>query len=172
MNKKKRGFDTYDSMDRLKPDFFVHTGDYVYYDKPGPLAKNIELARHKWHAMDGWPALVNFYKNTPIYMLKDDHDLLKNDVHPGSGTYGKLTFKDGLRIWSENAPIRDKPYRTFRWARIYRFGWWKEENSDPLTPIQTVRKKRFGVRNKKSGLWIPYCLPMLLSKFCFHPLLL
>lgn len=49
----ERGFDTYDSMGRLKPDFFVHTGDYVYYDKPGPLAKTIEKARHKWHAMDG-----------------------------------------------------------------------------------------------------------------------
>jgi len=67
----ERGFDTYDSMGKLIPDFFVHTGDYVYYDKPGPLAKTIEKARHKWHAMDGWPALVDFYKNTPIYMLRN-----------------------------------------------------------------------------------------------------
>ena len=44
---KKRGFHTYDSMTKLNPDFFVHTGDYIYYDKPGPLAKNIEKARHK-----------------------------------------------------------------------------------------------------------------------------
>ena len=36
----KRGFRTYDSMAKMKPDFFIQTGDYVYYDKPGPLAKN------------------------------------------------------------------------------------------------------------------------------------
>jgi alkaline phosphatase D len=139
-----RGFDTYDSMGRLNPDFFVHTGDYVYYDKPGPLAKTIETARHKWHAMDGWPALVEFYKNTPIYMLKDDHDLLKDDVYPASGSYGELTFEDGLKIWKENAPVRDKPYRTFRWG--------KEENSVPLIPFRTVRKKQSGEGDKKIGL--------------------
>jgi len=32
----ERGFKTYDSMARLNPDFFLQTGDYVYYDKPGP----------------------------------------------------------------------------------------------------------------------------------------
>lgn len=65
----------------------------------------------------GWPALVDFYKNTSIYMLKDDHDLLKDDAYPTSSSYGELTFQDGLKIWNENAPIRDKPYRTFRWGK-------------------------------------------------------
>ncbi|REG88703.1 alkaline phosphatase D family protein [Algoriphagus antarcticus] len=112
-----RGFDSYDSMSRLNPDFFVHTGDYIYYDKPGPLAKTIAKARHKWHAMDSWSSLKDFFKNTPIYMEKDDHDLLKDDVYPTSDAYGELTFNDGLKIWNENAPIRNKPYRTFRWGK-------------------------------------------------------
>ena len=38
----KRGFQTYDAMAKLKPDFFVHTGDYVYYDRIGPLATDLE----------------------------------------------------------------------------------------------------------------------------------
>ncbi|WP_194777529.1 alkaline phosphatase D family protein [Pararhodonellum marinum] len=139
----ERGFDTYDSMGKLKPDFFVHTGDYVYYDKPGPLAKNKALARHKWHAMDSWQALVDFYKNTPIYMLKDDHDLLKDDVYPSSGTYGELTFEDGLQIWKENAPIRDKPYRTFRWGKDLQI-WlvegreFRSPNPIPDSPDKTI----------------------------------
>lgn len=49
---RQRGFKSYDSMIKLEPDFFIHTGDYVYYDKPGPLAKTLKEARHKWHAMD------------------------------------------------------------------------------------------------------------------------
>ena len=69
-------------MAKLAPDFFVQTGDYVYYDKPGPLATTPEKARHKWHAINGWPSLVNFFRQTPTYLIKDDHDLLSNDSHP------------------------------------------------------------------------------------------
>ncbi len=38
---EQRGFKTYDNMNKLNPDFFIQTGDYVYYDKPGPLATTI-----------------------------------------------------------------------------------------------------------------------------------
>lgn len=114
---ERRGFQTYDSMRRLAPDFFIHTGDYIYYDKPGPLAKNLEKARHKWHAMDGWLSLRDFYKEVPVYMVKDDHDLLKDDMYRGKGPYGALTFDDGLKLWYENVPIEGKPYRTLRWGK-------------------------------------------------------
>lgn len=114
---RRRGFRSYDSMRKLDPDFFIHTGDYVYYDKPGPLAKTLKEARHKWHAMDSRPSLKELYKRVPIYMVKDDHDLLKDDVFPGSGGYGDLSFEDGLKLWYENAPLQDKPYRTIRWGK-------------------------------------------------------
>lgn len=148
----KRGFDTYDSMRKLKPDFFVHTGDYVYYDKPGPLAKTIEKARHKWHAMDSWLSLIDFFKRTPVYMMKDDHDLLKDDVYPASDDYGQLTFDDGLKIWNENVPLWDKPYRTFRWGKDLQI-WLVEgreyrssnliEDSPQKTIWGTVQKEWF-----------------------------
>ncbi len=128
----KRGFRSYDSMNKLNPDFFVHTGDYIYYDKPGPLAKTIEQARHKWHAMDSWQSLVNFYENTPVYMEKDDHDLLKDDAYPTSDPYGKLTFHDGLKIWNENTAIRDKPYRTFQWGKDLQI--WLVEGREYRSP--------------------------------------
>ena len=62
-----KGFHTYNSMALLKPDLFVQTGDYVYYDKPGPMANTPEKARHKWHAMDAWPSLKSFFQFTPVY---------------------------------------------------------------------------------------------------------
>lgn len=113
----KRGFKTYDSMRKLKPDLYIHTGDYIYYDKPGPLGTNAEKARHKWHAMDSWPSIRALYEEVPIYMIKDDHDLLKDDAYRGISPYGALTFEEGLRIWYENVPLQDKPYRTIRWGK-------------------------------------------------------
>lgn len=147
---EKRGFKTYDSMRRMKPDFFIQTGDYIYYDKPGPLAKNLELARHKWHAMDAWPAIREMYRKVPIYMLKDDHDLLKDDVFPGSGPYGALTFEDGLKVWYENAPIIDKSYRTIRWGKDLQI-WMVEgrEYRSPNTEEDSSKKSIWGEGQKK-----------------------
>lgn len=112
----ERGFRIYDAMMMLGPDFHCHTGDYVYYDKPGPLARNVELARHKWHANNSWPSLREFYAYTPIYLQKDDHDMLFNDAFPQMNAFGDLSFADGLKLWYEQVPIDGKPYRTFRWG--------------------------------------------------------
>ena len=111
------GFKTYASMAVLKPDFFVQTGDYVYYDKPGPFATTLAKARHKWHAMNSRPSLRDFLRNTPIYMVKDDHDLLSDDADPTTEDYGQLSFEDGLQLWRENVAIGKTPYRTFRWGQ-------------------------------------------------------
>ncbi|WP_299551398.1 alkaline phosphatase D family protein [Seonamhaeicola sp.] len=113
----ERGFKIYDEMKKLKPRFHSQTGDYVYYDKPGPFVKTIEMARHKWHAMNSWPSLKEFYRHTPLYIEKDDHDLLRDDAYPGSKPLGELTFEDGLALWYEQTPIGEKPYRTARWGK-------------------------------------------------------
>lgn len=112
-----RGFKIYDSMQKLNPAFHCQTGDYVYYDKPGPMVSNLEQARHKWHAMNSWPSLIDFYGQTSLYQQKDDHDLLRDDAGPSSPPLGDLTYEDGLLIWREQVPILDTPYRTFRWGK-------------------------------------------------------
>ncbi len=132
----ERGFKTYDSMARMNPDFFLQTGDYVYYDKPGPLAKTLEKARHKWHAMDSWLSLRDFYRKTPVYLLKDDHDLLDDDSGPTSPAYGQLTFADGLKVWRENVPLADKPYRTFRWGKDLQI--WLAEGREFRSPNKSA----------------------------------
>ncbi len=140
---EKRGFRTYDSMRSMKPDFFIQTGDYIYYDKPGPLAKNLEKARHKWRAMDGWASLRDMYREVPIYMLKDDHDLLKDDAHPASEPYGDLTYLEGLKIWYENVPLEGKSYRTIRRGKDLQI-WmvegreFRSPNNDPDGPGKTI----------------------------------
>ncbi|WP_268036497.1 alkaline phosphatase D family protein [Algoriphagus sp. PAP.12] len=129
---EKRGFQSYDSMGAIKPDFFIQTGDYIYYDKPGPMAKNLEQARHKWHAMDAWPSLKDLFRQTPLYMMKDDHDLLRDDAHPASENYGDLTFADGIKLWYQNVPLEKEPYRTIRWGKDLQV--WMVEGREFRTP--------------------------------------
>ena len=112
-----RGFRIYDSMLELDPLFHCQTGDFVYYDKPGPMARSVELARHKWHANNGWPSVIDFYAVTPVYLQKDDHDMMSDDASPGMEPFGELGFGDGKQVWYEQAPLTGKPYRTFRWGR-------------------------------------------------------
>lgn len=113
-----RGFKIYDQMLTLEPLFHCQTGDYVYYDKPGPMAYTVEKARHKWHAINAWPSLVDFYAATPLYIQKDDHDITWNDASPASSPFGEITFQDGLALWYEQTPtIVERPYRTHRWGK-------------------------------------------------------
>ena len=139
----KRGFKIYDSMLKMNPLFHCQTGDFVYYDKPGPRVSNIELARHKWHAMNSWPSLLEFYTKTPLYVQKDDHDLLRNDASIYSKPLGELTYEDGLAIWKEQVPIEGIPYRTFRWGKDLQI-WsvevreFRSDNQSPDSKDKTI----------------------------------
>jgi alkaline phosphatase D len=86
------GHKIYPQMQKLDPDFFVHTGDIEYYDKPQPYADNLELARFKWNRLYAMPFQRDFHNRTASYFMKDDHDTLKNDSWPGQN-YGDLTWE-------------------------------------------------------------------------------
>ena len=147
----ERGFKIYDNMLKLNPLFHCQTGDYVYYDKLGPMAYNVELARHKWHAINSWPSLVNFYNNIPLYLQKDDHDLLKDDAMPSSSPFGELSFEDGLLIWNEQAPIMDKSYRTFRWGKDLQI--WMVEGRDYRSDNKVPDGKDKSIWGKEQIEW-------------------
>jgi alkaline phosphatase D len=147
----ERGFKAYDAMLKLKPAFHCQTGDYVYYDKPGPLAYTVEQARHKWSAMNAWSSLVDFYNQTPLYIQKDDHDVLKDDASPYSTDYGKLSFEDGINLWYEQAPIsKESPFRTFRWGKDLQL-WFVEgrEFRSDNTIADSKQKTIWGEAQKK-----------------------
>lgn len=141
------GHAIYDTMLRLgnppePPDFFVHTGDVVYYDKPGPDSRNAELARFRWNRMYSYPLQRAFHRWVASYFLKDDHDTLKNDCWPGQ-TYGDLTWEQGLAIFAEQTPAPDSPYRTVRWGSDLQV-WllegreFRSPNTDPDGPQKTI----------------------------------
>jgi alkaline phosphatase D len=148
---ENRGYRTYDSMRRLGPHFFIHTGDYVYYDRPGPLATTIEKARHKWHAMNSWPSIKEFYQDVPSYMLKDDHDLLRDDTFPDSPLLGDFSLNDGLKIWRENVSIDSKPYRTFRWGKDLQL--WFVEGREFRSPKMIADYSERTIWGEEQKMW-------------------
>ena len=111
-----RGHRIYGEMLELAPDFLVHTGDTLYYDKPRPYATTVALARFKWNRLYGLTLQREFHRQVSCYFQKDDHDLLKNDCWSGQ-RYGELSWQQGLAIYREQLPVAVLPYRQVRWGR-------------------------------------------------------
>ena len=135
-------------MQALAPDFFVHTGDAVYHDKPGPFAKNIDLARYKWNRMYAMPLQRSFHAQVPAWFLVDDHDSLKNDCWPGQ-SYGDLSWEQGLSIFHEQTPLGPRPYRRLRWGKDLEI-WFVEgrEFRSPNNMADGPKKSIWGAEQK------------------------
>ncbi len=137
-----RGHRIYSSMAALRPDFFVHTGDVVYYDKPNPDARDVGTARLHWHRMYRLEFQRRFHREVPAYFLKDDHDTLKNDCWPGQ-KHGGLSFQRGVELFREQTPSGDLPYRRARWGKHLEV-WFLEgrefrsSNREPDGPEKTI----------------------------------
>ncbi len=122
------GFVIYDSMRKGKPDFFVHTGDIVYYDRE---AKNMDLANWHWQRMYSLPKAVTFQNQVGSYFMKDDHETLVDDCWPTmvAPSMGELTFEQGQNIFVHQVPMNGrKTYRTQRWGKDLQV--WMVEGRD------------------------------------------
>ena len=128
------GHHIFTSMLNMDPDFFVHAGDIVYYDIMGPYVTHIDLARHLWNRMFGFPNTRAFLNEVPSYFMKDDHDSWDNDCWPSMpGEMGVFTYEDGRTVYDEQVPMSDKRhYRTFRWGKDLQI--WMVEVRDFRSP--------------------------------------
>ena len=125
------GYKIYPAMLKLKPHFFVHTGDILYYDG---LGKTLDLARWHWQRMYSLPTNVEFHRQVATYFIKDDHDTWRNDCWPSMKTkfMGEFTFEQGQRIFLEQVPMGEKTYRTVRWGKDLQI--WFVEGRDFRSP--------------------------------------
>jgi len=125
------GFRIYPAIYAMDPDFFVHTGDIVYYDH---LAKSLALARWHWWRIYSLPTNREFHRHVASYFIKDDHDTLMNDCYPGIQTrfMGDFTFEQGLAVFREQVPMGDSTYRTYRWGKDLQI--WLVEGRDFRSP--------------------------------------
>ena len=113
----ENGHKIYPSMMQLNPDFYVHTGDIEYMDKPSPYALTEQLMRFKWNRLFALPFQRSFFNSHTSYFMKDDHDVGFDDSYPGRD-YGTVSFERGLEIFDEEQfPSYDKRYKTIRWGK-------------------------------------------------------
>ena len=80
------------------------------------------------------PTNKSFHSRVTSYFEKDDHDAWFNDSYRGIETsfMGSFTFDQGLEVFRQEMPIKDKTYRTFRWGKDLQI--WLVEGRDYRSP--------------------------------------
>lgn len=128
---KHLGYPALDTILKLKPNFFVGTGDNVYYDTPKePRAQTVPELRQKWHEQFVQPRYRDLFAAVPTYWMIDDHDYRIDD---GDNTGDHLPSSEtGRRMMLEQLPVAPaddvdvKTYRTHRVSRDLQI--WFPEN--------------------------------------------
>jgi|GEM_PF-1200435 len=137
---RRLGYPSFAAMTKLKPDFFVGTGDIVYYDWPRtktkPAATALPTLRKKWHEQFRFPRLVEFFGRTPSYWSKDDHDFRYDDAdHTGSKLPAPQTGIDLFREQLPIVPAGDQAAPTYRTHRVSKhLQIWLTEGRDHRSP--------------------------------------
>ena len=133
---KRLGFPAFVAMAQRRPDFFVGTGDIVYYDNPYRVSKTTEELRRCWHEQFRFQRMIDFFQSVPTYWSKDDHDFRYNDSDNEST---RLPLpKTGIDMFLEQLPIAPfdaadaKTYRTYRVSRDLQI--WLTEGRDYRSP--------------------------------------
>jgi alkaline phosphatase/alkaline phosphatase D len=128
---KHLGYPALETIRRLKPNFFVGTGDNVYYDTPTePRAKTAAELRRKWHEQFVQPRYRSLFAVVPTYWEIDDHDYRVDDSD-NTGDY-EPSPELGKRMMLEQLPYAPadaadpKTYRTHRVSRDLQI--WLTEN--------------------------------------------
>jgi alkaline phosphatase/alkaline phosphatase D len=137
------GFEAFEAVKQLKPDFFVANGDVVYYDKPGNedseyYAKTRAQMQAKWHRYFAMPRNREMMLQVPVFYLKDDHDYRYNDCDTTDQKKELPTHQDGVAVFREQTPVvdlkdpDDKTYRTVRAGKLLQV--WLVEGRDYRSP--------------------------------------
>lgn len=134
---KHLGYPALATMKKMKPDFFVGTGDNVYYDSHDDRqATELKDLRRKWHEQFVQPRFIELFRHVPTYWEKDDHDHRYNDCDC-EGDRAPLSDL-GIRTFREQVPVVDpldpqaKTYRTYRVNRHLQI--WLVEGRDYRSP--------------------------------------
>ena len=130
------GYPALKTMLGIDLDFFVGTGDNVYYDSRPAFAKTQIELRQKWHEQFVQSRYVELFRKVPTYWEKDDHDHRYNDCDTAgdrqpSSALGIATFREQVPIVDPGEP-HSLTYRTHRVNRDLQI--WLVEGRDYRSP--------------------------------------
>ncbi len=159
---KLQGFHGFETIARLKTDFFIGNGDNVYYDHPDDVkAVTPTQLRFMWHRQFAMPRIRQMFANTATYWMKDDHDhrFDDSDTLPDNPIHGSLpSHNEGRRMFIEQVPMHlayhpDSPtYRTIRlnkWVQI-----WMLEGRDHRSPNSMPDGPEKSMWGKTQKAWL------------------
>ena len=145
---RKLGYPGLKSIQDLapQPQFFVATGDNVYYDLPRlGRAQSLHEMRKKHHEQYSQPRFRELFQTVPTYWLKDDHDYRWDDADPYNPFRGGTSAEDyqpshelGISVFREQLPATDPAdsdavtYRTHRLNKDLQI--WLLEGRDYRSP--------------------------------------
>ncbi|MEZ6127765.1 MAG: alkaline phosphatase D family protein [Planctomycetaceae bacterium] len=160
-NDRQLGYPSYAAMKALNPDFFVGTGDIVYYDHPKKTAaQTLPELRKKWHEQARFPRLIDFFATTATYWSKDDHDFRYND---SDLLKDKQPLPEtGIEMFREQMPIHpagDNTSPTYRTHRINRhLQIWLTEGRDFRSPNKMPDGPDKSLWGKEQRQWLEQTL--------------
>jgi alkaline phosphatase D len=155
---KRLGYPSFAAMTALKPDFFIGTGDIVYYDHPAkPAAQTLPELRKKWHEQFRFPRMIDFFERTPAYWSKDDHDFRFNDADLGSSK--KLPAPaTGIEVFREQMPIFaswDHTTPMYRTHRVHQhLQLWFMEGRDYRSPNKQPDGPEKSIWGREQREWL------------------
>ena len=119
---KHLGYPTLATILKEAPDFFIGTGDNVYYDTPdNPRAETVPELRQKWHEQFVQPRYRDLFARVPTYWMVDDHDYRIDDGdnsgdHDPSPEVARRMMLEQLPY----GPMGDESIKTYRTHRVSR----------------------------------------------------
>ena len=152
---KELGYPVLETIRRMKPDYFVGTGDNVYYDTPDEgRAETVQQMRRKFQEQFSQQRFIDLFSEVGTYWEKDDHDYRFDDADPFnpflgpggepknydspepvdlrvSGAGAAPSHEIGIRTFREQMPVVDPQdpaavtYRTYRVNRLLQV-WFVE----------------------------------------------
>ena len=167
---RRLGFPAFDAIRKLKPDFFISTGDSVYYDIPlRTLAMTPDAMRRKWREVLLQPRAIELFSTAPTYWEKDDHDTRYDDCDATGNRKPSLT--DGIRVFKEQVPVVDPAPKTYRTHRVSKdLQIWLPEGRDYRSPNAMPDGPEKSIWGAEQLAWLKKTL--LESKATFKVLIL
>jgi len=101
-------------------DFFIGTGDNIYYDTPNdPQAKSIAELRQKWHEQFVQPRYRDLFAAVPTYWEIDDHDYRIDDGDNSGDHAPSVALAQRMMLEQlPYAPMGDTTTKTYRTHRV------------------------------------------------------
>lgn len=145
---KQLGYPALETMLNFRPDFFVGTGDNVYYDTPDkPRAETVPELRLKWHEQFSQQRFKDLFAEVPTYWEIDDHDYRIDD---GDNSGDHLpTPETARKMMLEQLPVaahgddQAKTYRTYRVSKELQVWFvenrmYRSNNNEKDGPNKTI----------------------------------